>query len=260
MKNFVVIFFLLTPMIFGITTYCREPLDYSFYTKVGSGISFSDSANINAHYPPWSPATEGYNSKLGNCPIVAFSIGCELSHVIDLEFNLSNRSIFKYRKCQNSTICNSSYTREFDLSVTPILFSANILGRGIPCLHKNIGSCGKIYPLIGAGVGSSDLLITNFRTTGLSPTGNSAPYESFTAENQYTLRKNFTYIALIGFEYSHNTRWAIGSGYRWFDAGCFKGPQYQRTTNGAAVDTACEAWNIRFRANEWFIEFKIFIG
>lgn len=258
MKRFFYICFLWAFAILNAAIYCREPLDYSFYTKVGSGISFSESAHVVAHYPPWSPATQGYNSKLGYCPIASFSIGCELSHIADLEVNISNRSIFKYRKCQNSTICAGSYIREFDLSVTPILFSVNILGRGIPYMHKDISCCGKIYPVIGAGVGSSDLLITNYRTTGLSAIGDSAPYTSFTAENQYTLRKKFTYTALVGFEYSYENRWAIGTGYRWFDAGCFKGPEYLRSANGAAVDVACEAWNMRFRANEWFIEFKIF--
>lgn len=113
--------------------------------------------------------------------------------------------------------------------------------------------------MLGAGVGMSNLLITNYRTTGLAPTGDSAPYASFSAENQYTLRKNFTYTVLAGLEYSYKEYWAIGSGYRWLDAGHFKGPRYQRVASGSAVDVSGDAWKMRFRANEWFIEFKIFI-
>ncbi|MBS0628406.1 MAG: hypothetical protein JSS09_09370, partial [Verrucomicrobia bacterium] len=146
----------------------------------------------------------------------------------------------------------------FDLSVTPLLFSINLLGRGIPYLHWNIGS-GKIYPMIGSSLGVSNLLITNYRTTGLPPTGDSSPYESFSAENQYTLRRNFTYAFLAGFEYSYTNRFAIGTGYRWLNAGYFKGPRYQRVSSGSAVDVDGNEWNMRFRANEWFIEFKIFI-
>lgn len=237
---------------------CTSPQDYSFYIKVGSGISFSESADIVAPSPPWNPAIQGYNSKLGNCPIASFSVGCELFQIADLEASISYRSTYKYRKFQTPTNGGSSYTRKFDLSVTPILFSANILGRGIPYLHWDVG-CGKIYPEIGFGVGVSNLLITNYRTTGLPPTGDSSPYASFSAENQRTLRQKFTYTLLAGVEYSYKNRFAIGSGYRWFNAGHFKGPRYQRVASGSAVDVAGDAWKMRFRANEWFIEFKIFI-
>ena len=135
---------------------------------------------------------------------------------------------------------------------------ANLLGRGIQRLHWDTKH-GKIYPLIGTGLGVSNLLITNYRTTGLPPTGDSIPYASFSAENEYTLRRNFTYTFLAGFEYNHNTSWAIATGYRWFNAGHFKGPRYQRVASGAAVDVACDVWKMHFSANEWFAEFKIFI-
>lgn len=254
--NFLLIFILLLEIAFlDATEYCCP--DYSFYIKVGSGVSCSQSANIIAIYPPWNPAIQGYNAKLGNAPTASLNIGCEFSHAFDLEVGIENRSIFKYRKFQTPTDGGDSYTRRFDLSVTSIIFSGNILGRGICGLNYDLG-CGKIYPIIGAGVGASDLLVTNYRTTGLAPTGDSAPYLSFSAENQYTLRRNFTYTLLAGFEYSYND-WAIRTGYRWFNAGWFKGSQYQRVDSGAAVDVGCDAWDMRFRANEWFVEFKVFI-
>lgn len=258
MKRFLVILSLLATIVSGTTACCCKSQDYSFYIKVDSGISFSESASVCALYPPWNPAVQGYNAKLGNCPIAGLSIGCELLDVLDLELNISNRSIFKYRKFQTPTTGGGSYTRRFDLDVTSILFCANLLGRGIPYCHWNIG-CGKIYPLIGAGLGASNLLITNYRTTGLPPTGDSSPYASFSAENQYTKRRSFTYTLLAGLEYNYNGSWALGTGYRWFNAGHFKGPQYQRVASGAAVDVACDTWKMRFRAHEWFIEFKIFI-
>ena len=258
MKHFLPTLSLLAITVSGAAEYTSTPKDYSFYIKVGSGISFSDSADVNAPSPPWNPAIQGYDSTLGNCAIAALSVGCELFHVLDLECNISNRSTFEYRKYQTPTTGGASYTRKFDLDVTPILFSANLLGRGIPYLNWNLGS-GKLYPMIGSGVGVSNLLITNFRTTGLPPTGDSSPYASFSSENQYTLRKNFTYTLQAGFEYSYSNYWAIGSGYRWFNAGHFNGPRYQRASTGAAVDVDSDKWGMRFRANEWFIEFKIFI-
>lgn len=232
--------------------------DYSFYIKVGSGISFSESAGVIAPSPPWNEAEQGYNTKLGNCAIAAFGVGCELARIVDLEVNISNRSTFKYRKFQTPTDGGDSYTRKFDLSVTPLLFSMNLLGRRLPYFHWG-SDTSQVYPMLGASVGVSNLLITNYRTTGLSPNGNSSPYPSFSAENQYTLRRNFTYTVQAGFEYSYKNSFAIGTGYRWFDAGHFKGPRYQRVTSGSAVDLNGDEWKMRFRANEWFVEFKIFI-
>lgn len=255
MNRFLVIAALL---VITISTTCwSQCQDYSFYVKVGSGVSCSESADICAVYPPWSPAVEGYNATLGHSPIFSFNIGCELAHILDLEVNIANRSIFKYRKCQTSTIGDGSYAREFDLDVTSILFGAYLLGREVRCFNWDV-CCGKIYPMLGVGLGGSNLLITNYRTVGLAPTGDSSPYASFSAENQYTLRRKFSYQFQLGFEYSHDD-WVVGTGYRWFNAGHFKGPRYQRVASGAAVDVACDAWKMRFRANEWFIEFRFFI-
>lgn len=242
----------------GVAIGCCHDLDYSFYLKVDSGVSCSGCVNISAPNPPWSPAIQGYNATLGHSPIAGANIGCEFSHVMDVEVGISNRSTFKYRKFQTPTTGGGSYTREFDLSITSILFSVLLLGRGVP--HCNWDLChGMIYPLLGVGLGGSNLLITNYRTTGLTPTGDSVPYASFSAENQYTLCRKFTYAFLAGLEYSSDANWAIGTGYRWFDAGRFCGPRYQRVANGAAVDVACDRWKMRFRAHEWFVEFKIFV-
>ncbi len=265
MRNFLALFVLLAITSSSFAKSKSEPnpccvpdRDYSFYIKVGSGISCATPAHIVAHYPPWNPAIQGYDSGLGSCPIASLSVGCEIVRALDLEANISNRSTFEYRKFQTPTTGGVSYTREFDLNVTPILFTANVLGRGIPCCNWSVG-CGQFYPLIGVGLGLSNLLITNYRTTGLPPSGDSAPYASFSAENQYTLRKNFTYTLQAGVEYSYKKSWALGTGYRWFDAGHFKGPRYQRVANGSAVDVGGSEWDLRFKANEWFIELKIFI-
>lgn len=255
MKRVLVIFLL--AIVCQAANYCCE-LQNSFYIKVDSGISFSQAANVVAPNPPWNPAVQGYNTKLGKCPIAGLSIGCELWQVVDLEAQVSNRSLYKYRKFQTPTTGGPSYTRKFDLNVTSVLFCANLLGKDVPYLNWDI-CWGTIYPVLGAGVGSSNILITNYRTTGLLPTGDSSPYPSFSAENQYTLRKNFTYTLLAGLEYNYNTCWALATGYRWFNAGCFKGPRYQRVASGAAVDVGRDALNMRLRSNEWFVEFKIFV-
>ncbi|HLB40585.1 MAG TPA: hypothetical protein VJJ83_02240 [Candidatus Babeliales bacterium] len=236
---------------------CDLP-DYTFYLKVGSGAAVSELATVRAPYPPWYPALQGYNAKLGVSPIISFGVGCELAQLLDLELNIANRATFKYRKHQTPTIGSDAYTREFDLNITSVLIAANLLGLGVPALNWEVGG-GRLYQVLGVGLGVSDLLITNFRTTGLPATGDSAPYASFSTENQYTRRRNFTYTLLTGLEYNYQNCWVLGSGYRYFNAGNFSGPQYLRTGSGGAVDVGAATWQIPFRANEWFIEFKLFI-
>lgn len=258
MKRLLAALSLLAITVSGTAAGYDQLQDYSFYIKVGSGISCSEAAHVVAPSPPWTETIQGYNSRLGNCPIGGLSIGYEFCHMVDLEVSISNRSTFEYRKVQIASGGTDSFTRKFDLSITPVLFSINLLGQNMACLNWDIG-CGKIYPTLGAGVGASDILITNFRTTGLPPNGDSSPYPSFSTENEYTLRRNFTYTLLAGVEYNYNDSWVIGTGYRWFDAGHFKGPQYLRLSTGSSIDVGSDQWKMRFRANEWYIEFKIFI-
>lgn len=261
MKQILISFSLFAIALSGTTyaDYCCEPEDdCSFYLKLGTGISFSEAAKISAPVSTWYPAVQGYNSRLGNRAIAEFGIGCELMNFLDLEVSVSARTSFKYRKFQTPLDGGSSYKRKFDLTVIPVLFSFNLLGKDISCLNWECG-CGKIYPTLGAGIGVSNLLITNFRTTGLAPTGASSPYESFSGENQHTLRQNFTYTVSLGLEYNHCDCWAISTGYRWFDAGSFKGPRYLRVNSGGAVDVGSKAWKMHFKSNEWLVEFKIFL-
>src|SRR5690242_16882177 len=87
MKRILALFFLLAITISGTITAkcCCHPQDYSFYIKVGSGISFSESAHVIAPPLAWNPAVQGYNSKLGNRAIANLSIGCEFMRLVDLE-------------------------------------------------------------------------------------------------------------------------------------------------------------------------------
>lgn len=237
---------------------CCDCCDYTFYIKAGSGISFSESADVQALPPTWDPAIQGYDAKLGNRGILAFSVGCEWMKLVDIDLSISHRSQFKYRKFQTPVAGGASYTREFDLDVTPVLLSVGLLGQDLPYLNWECG-CGSFYPIIGGGVGMSSVKITNFRTTGLAPTGASALFNSFSAENQFTQHNQFTYTAFVGVEYRYGNRWAVSTGYRWLDAGRFKGPRFKRVASGAAVDVQGDEWKMRFRANEWFVDFKIFI-
>lgn len=241
----------------GLFADCCPCIEYSFYAKVGSGVCCPETLHVIAPPTTWNVALQGYDTTLGTRAIADLSLGCELMRWLDLDVSIASRSNFKYRKFQTPTVGGDSYRREFDLHVRSILFSATLLGREMSCFTWDI-ACGTLYPVVGASVGMSDLLITNFRTTGLSPSGDSAPYASFSAENQHTLRRRCTYTVFVGLEYNIQDRWALSTGYRYFDAGRFKGPRFFRVANGSAVDVSGEEWKMRFRANEWFIALKMF--
>ncbi len=66
MKNYLTLLSLFTsPLLAAHTCSCQQK-NYSFYIKVGSGISFSQSAGVFAPSPPWNTAIQGYDAKLGN--------------------------------------------------------------------------------------------------------------------------------------------------------------------------------------------------
>lgn len=132
MKRFLVILFLSVITILSSTLSYTQFHDYDFYIKLGSGVSCSQSGNVCAPNPPWNQAVQGYNAHLGNCPIAALSVGCELWHALDVEFTVANRSLFKYKKFQTPTNGDASYTRTFDLDVTSVLFDVNMLGYSDP--------------------------------------------------------------------------------------------------------------------------------
>jgi hypothetical protein len=85
------------------------------------------------------------------------------------------------------------------------------------------------------------------------------PFPSFGSENQYTIRHQFTYQVLGGFEYRYRDICALSLGYRWFDVAQFTGPRFIRDPAGNAIDVQNYPWKIKFRANEVFLEFKVFL-
>lgn len=257
MKHLFALLLLLTTSSSGLFADCCPCIEYFFYAKAGSGVCCPETMRVVALPPTWNVSLQGYNAPLGTRAIADASLGCELMRCLDLDVGIASRSIFKYRKFQTHANGGESYRREFDLNVRSILFSATLLGRDVPCFARDI-ACGTLYPMVGAGVGVSDLLITNFRTTGLPPSGESDPYASFSVENAYTLRRRCTYTVLAGVEYNVQDRFALSTGYRYFDAGRFKGPRFFRVANGSAVDVSGDEWKLRFRANEWFIALKMF--
>ena len=233
-----------------------------YYFKVGTGASFSEKTDVSASPLFWDPSPQGYNANMGCQPILAGGVGYEFSDLLSADITLSYRPNFQYKKFQTSSSTTTpgflgSKTRKFDLGISTLMFSAYITGLPFQYLTWKIPCCcGSIYPIIGAGIGVNQLLVTNFRSTGLPPVNEADPFPAFSSDNAYFKSYHFTYQAMAGLEFRFMECWALSAGYRWFDAGKFKGPKYVRDQTGNALEAI--PWKIRFRANEFFFELKYF--
>lgn len=238
-----------------------------FYIKIGTGASFAEKARVNAPATIWDPANQGYTSRLGTRPIFAFGIGVQsICSSFSTDLVYSFRPQYKYRKFQ-TTVASSTTpgnlgakTREMDLDVSSLMLSGYWSGFGCEALTWRPGCSGSITPFLGAGVGLSRLTIYNFRSTGLpsvDPTVNPAP--GFGSDNAYTVRTNFTYQLMAGLEYHFCDLWTLSLGYRWLDAGRYKGPSFIRRPPGTALDIRGSEWRARFEAQEILLELKFAI-
>lgn len=263
LKKFILPLFTLLTM--GTINAQNYPSD-SFYLKVGTGVSFAQKAHVNAPDALWDPANQGYNSRLGERPILAFGLGFQpycSSFSADLTYSF--RPQYKYRKFQ-TTVAGSTTTgnlgaktREMDLDVSSIMLSGYWSGKGHDWLTWRLGHSKSTFcPFLGFGVGVSRITIYNFRSTGLpapSPAEIAAP--SFGSSNEYTVRTSFTYQLMGGLEYNYCDLWTLSLGYRWFDAGRYKGPSFIRTPLGTAADSSGNEWRSHFRAQEVLLELKV---
>jgi opacity protein-like surface antigen len=245
----------------------QTPTCGKFYIKAGSGASFAQRADVTASPVLWDPAPEGYQGNWGSAPILAAGIGYQSQGLFSADVTVSYRPQFRYRKYQTGITGTSTpnplgnKTRQMDLDVSTVMFSLYANGADFDMLTWNPGFVsGSIYPIVGAGVGMSRLNIYNFRSTGLSPTNPPVnPFPGFSSDNEYTVRNHFTYQVMVGFEYQQSEMWAISTGYRWFDAGRFKGPSFFRNKIGDSFETSGNEWRMRFAAQEVFVELKLFL-
>lgn len=242
-----------------------------FYLKASSGVSFSETAKINATPLEWDASPQGYNSRLGNTGIISAGIGYEFPCILALDVTVAYRPGYNYRKFQTTSASDTpgflgEKTRQFDLDVYTAMFNVYLSGKGVEWLEWNWECIPvKIYPLVGAGIGYNQLNINNFRSV---PTAvpvldcQGHPFVepgTFGSESPLTERFHFAYQIMAGVEARICDQWAISLGYRYFDAGRFNGPQYIRNPCGEAVNVKGNVWKIDFKANEIFFELKVYL-
>lgn len=246
---------------------CSCSWDEHLYLKLGTGYSFSRKAQVHAPAEIWDLAVEGYDNDLGGAPIIAAGIGYDIGQWLSTDIMFSYRPGYKYRKFQigipdprTPGFIMSNRVRRFHLDVTTVMW--NVYANGRFCkdyLCWNMGCMpGDFYPVLGAGIGMSRFKIFDFRSTGL-PSVDATGIPAFGVASEYCVSYHFTYQLTAGLEYNYCDRWAICLGYRWFDAGKFKGPRYVRTALGHAHDFGQYVWDMRLRTHEVLLEVKFFL-
>lgn len=258
-----------TPVCTTVCTPTYEPktackCTKNFYIKIGTGGSFSLKADVCAPTRIWDPAVEGYNSDLSKTGIVEAGVGYDFCDYFSGDVTVSFRPGFEYNKFQTGIPTDNvvnflgNKTRRFKLDVSSVLFNGYLRGYGFDCLNWNIGCNGSsIYPIVGAGVGVSRFTIYDFISTGL-PSVVAEGIPAFGSDYAYTARHEFTYQAAVGLEYLDCDGWALSAGYRWFAGKRFKGPSYIRRSSGLALDIHGFEWNQHLRANEVFVQLKLY--
>ncbi len=231
------------------------------YIKVSPGATFPLKADICARQPVWDPAIQGYNSKFDTRTNFGLAVGYEFCPWMAVEANITYRGQFKYKKFQTppagATTDLPAKTRRFNMDLLTTMGSLVLQGRYFDCCTCECDTI-SVYPIISGGVGTSRIIIWDFRSTGLAPTDDNAPLLSFASENQYSVRWNFSYQLSAGLECRYCDNWAIAVSYRWFDAGRFRGPRYFRDQDGNAFDVCNETWRMHLQANEVVVDLKVF--
>lgn len=227
------------------------------YIKLSSGATFPLKPNICARAPTWDPAVQGYESDLGTVLNLGTALGYEVGKWGALEASLNYRGPFDYNKFQTVPASAKSdlgaKTRHFKMETLTTMGSVFLYGREY--LNWNWNGA-DIYPVLGAGFGSSRIVIWDFRSTGLPPAIPNDPLLSFSSDNAYSVRWRFAYQISAGVEYRYCDQWALAVSYRWFDAGRFEGPQYFRDVSGTSFDVGRDTWKMNLRANEIVVDFK----
>lgn len=234
-----------------------------FFVKIMSGASFTRNSRISAPSSFWDPAPEGYNSRLGTGPIIGGGVGYQFSEWFSADITVAHRWSYKYNKFQSGVpnpgtpAALSDKTRHFSLQSTSFMFTPRINGKGMEKLHYKFCNGGILAPFAGVGIGFALNRMNNFRTT-IAPNSNTGGFNGAASIGSSSVTKtSLAYQFETGLEYLCN-KWGFSVGYRWFDAGKFRGPN--NVIAGTAqpgnpiVGVSVPPWRGRLRAHEVFAE------
>lgn len=234
------------------------------FVKINTGGSYSRKANISVDPTFWDPALEGYNSDLGNAPIIGAGFGYKFFDFLSGDVSIFHRWNYKYSKFQTTPPNPATphalpnKTRKFDLDSTSIMFNARLHGQGLGVCYATDNNGSYIAPILGAGIGFSMNKVSNFRSI-FAPTAATTPSQGVSSiGTSSTTTTSFSYQFEAGLEYKFCGKWGLSGGYRWFDGGRFKGPSHILAGTGLPgnpiVGVASPQWKGKLRSNEFFVE------
>lgn len=238
---------------------CPDLSCMPWFLEFGSGISWSNNANITADPIRWNPSPDGYNSRLGTVPLYTAGIGYIINPLISADVNYTFRGIYKYKKHQVSTESNvqnplGNRTRYFNLNSNALMFNVTLYGQGLSDrLTYEMDSFGVIQPIIGGGVGVSYNTMSNFHMVLDSNSAVTSVMQDYT-------KSSFSWQLNAGLEWKKD-RFSFDLGYRYFNAGSFKSNNALITrTNDAGTPITTNtipAWSSTLSANEIYFTAKV---
>lgn len=227
------------------------PENHVFIT-VGSGYSWSQSADISVDTSVWDASPQGYDNNVSNSLILDAEAGYIINSLLSVGAGLSYRGDYQYSQFQTSTASATpgfigDKTRFFDLNNTAVMGNLYLNKFGAHhYLDYHFTHAINIFPFAGAGVGVGYNNMTNFHSE--VPTTGSVGVASVMPDNT---EKSLAYQAMVGLVLEINSTLSFDGGYRYFNGGNFKSNNY--IPNGTPPETA-PAWTGNLSANEAFVE------
>ncbi|WP_419419915.1 hypothetical protein ACNVED_01005 [Legionella sp. D16C41] len=239
---------------------CADLSCMPWFLEFGSGVSWSNTSNINTNPNHWNPSPDGYDSKLGTVAIYTAGIGYMINPLVSVDINYTYRGIYKYRKHQRFQASNNpnpfgNRTRYFDLNSNAIMFNGTFYGREWSnILAYELGNYALIQPIIGGGIGVSYNSISNFHTVLDANSGVTSVMQDLT-------KASFAWQLNAGLELKMN-RFSFDIGYRYFNAGNFVSNNNLITRLSAATSAPIRTetipgWSGSLSANELYLTAKI---
>lgn len=233
---------------------------YPYFFEIGAGYSWSGKAGIQTNSNAWDPATQGYNSDLGESSFYFFEVGKTVHPFVDISLSYINHDEFSYQKYQSAPqptplpqgFTGNSRTRHFQLDNKAVLINA--------ILHPvyNMASFYGVHfnPFVSGGIGMGYNRVKDFHTVGLvNPPG----VGSVTSIGDDSSKTSFAWQGSLGVNLKpDNSNFSMDLGYRYFSGGKFEAPGTivsNTATNPGQIITT-NGWTGKLKTNEMFVGFK----
>lgn len=228
-----------------LTTLPAAATNYSnpYYLLLGTGISYSQSADIYADPTYWDASPQGYNSSVDHSVLYTAGVGAQITPALSVVIDGSMRPGFSYERYQTSNANNTpgflgDKTRYFELENTSLMVDAYLQGKGLSDhLYYNLGHNMGVQPIASVGVGVAYNTVTNFH----SVTGNTA---SSIMPDKTT--SSFAWKASVGLQLTLCPKVDIAASYQYFDGGDFQSNNYIVDSSRLVVTP----WKGKLKANE----------